>query len=89
MYLFSSFVTLPPRQLKDYYQLIKDPRSLSGVKKKIAGVVGRANATGVSLYKSWTALEEDMAMIWINARTYNEDGSPIYNLSLKLEVCAQ
>ena len=87
MQIFQPFVNLPSRSLKDYYQLIKQPTSLSGVQKKVRGVVGRNPPTGVSEYKSWSAFEDDVTLIWKNARIYNEDGSDIYNVSLDLEVC--
>ncbi|PSN63400.1 Bromodomain-domain-containing protein [Corynespora cassiicola Philippines] len=83
--IFQPFVNLPSRSLKDYYQLIKQPTSLSGVQKKVRGVVGRNPPTGVSEYKSWSAFEDDVTLIWKNARIYNEDGSDIYNVSLDLE----
>lgn len=73
--------------MKDYYQLIKDPMSLSAIQKKVRGVVGREAPTGVTLFKSWDALENAMSLIWKNARIYNEDGSAIYELSIELEVC--
>jgi hypothetical protein len=63
--------------------------SLTAVKKKIQGVVGREQPTGHTLYKSWDALESAMTLIWLNARDYNEDGSDIYNVSMELEVRAQ
>jgi hypothetical protein len=84
--IFAPFVNLPSRSIKDYYQLIKDPMSLTSVKKKVQGVVGREQPTGHTLFKSWDALEEAMSLIWKNARDYNEDGSDIYNVSLELEV---
>ncbi|CAO2656912.1 Nn.00g057150.m01.CDS01 [Neocucurbitaria sp. VM-36] len=83
--IFVPFQNLPSRSLKDYYQLIKDPMSLSAVHKKVRGVVGREAPTGNTLLKSWDAFENAMSLIWTNARIYNEDGSDIYNLSLELE----
>ncbi|KAJ4372363.1 hypothetical protein N0V83_004137 [Neocucurbitaria cava] len=83
--IFLPFQNLPSRSLKDYYQLIKDPMSLTGVQKKVRGVVGRDAPTGHTLFKSWDAFENAMSLIWTNARIYNEDGSDIYNLSLELE----
>ncbi|KAL7771152.1 hypothetical protein CFE70_001094 [Pyrenophora teres f. teres 0-1] len=71
--------------LKDYYQLIKDPMSLAAIQKKVRGVVGRDPATGHTLFKTWDAFETSFSLIWSNARIYNEDGSDIYNLSLELE----
>jgi hypothetical protein len=84
--IFVPFLNLPPRGLKDYYQLIKDPMSLAAIQKKVRGVVGRDAPTGHTLFKSWDAFENHFSLIWTNARIYNEDGSDIYNLSLELEV---
>ncbi|KAF2442048.1 Bromodomain-containing protein [Karstenula rhodostoma CBS 690.94] len=83
--IFQPFVNLPSRSIKDYYQIIKDPVSLSGVLKKVRGVIGRNAPTGITELKSWDAFEQMMGMIWKNARDYNEDGSDLYNLSLELE----
>jgi hypothetical protein len=83
---FTPFINLPSRQLTDYYQLIKNPRSLKAVQKSINGQRGRDAATGQTLFKSWDALAEDMSLIWQNARLYNEDGSEIYELAGELEV---
>ncbi|ORY00242.1 Bromodomain-containing protein [Clohesyomyces aquaticus] len=83
--IFLPFLNLPSRSLKDYYQLIRHPMSLSAVHKKVRGVVGRNPPTGKTDLKSWDAFEEDVSLIWKNAREYNEDGSDIYNLSIELE----
>ncbi|KAL6712093.1 hypothetical protein ACN47E_003136 [Coniothyrium glycines] len=83
--IFLPFLNLPPRSLKDYYALIREPMSLSAVQKKVRGVVGREAPTGQTLYKSWDAFEKSFSMIWSNARIYNEDGSDIYTLSQELE----
>lgn len=85
--IFQPFINLPTRALKDYYQVIKDPMSLSAIKKKVQGVVGRDAPTGHTLFKSWDAFENAMSLVWKNARIYNEDGSELHNLSLELEVC--
>ena len=61
--------------------------SLSAIKKKVQGVVGREAPTGHTLFKSWDAFENAMSLVWKNARIYNEDGSELYNLSVELEVC--
>lgn len=63
--------------------------SLTAIKKKVQGVVGRDAPTGHTLFKSWDAFENAMSLVWKNARIYNEDGSELYNLSLELEVCIQ
>lgn len=83
--IFQPFIQLPSRALKDYYQLIKDPVSLSAVQKKVRGVIGRNAPTGFTELKSWDAFEQMTSLIWTNARIYNEDGSDLYNLSLELE----
>ncbi|KAF2650142.1 Bromodomain-containing protein [Lophiostoma macrostomum CBS 122681] len=83
--IFQPFVNLPSRSLKDYYQLIKHPMSLSAVQKKVRGVVGREPPTGMTTLKSWQAFEDEMSLIWANARDYNEDGSDLYNLAGELE----
>jgi hypothetical protein len=85
--IFFPFVNLPNRALKDYYQLIKHPMSLTKVQKMVRGVRGREPPTGETDLKSWAAFEEEVSLIWRNARDYNEDGSELYNLSLKFEVC--
>ncbi|KAF1360527.1 Bromodomain-containing protein [Lizonia empirigonia] len=84
--IFQPFMNLPARSLKDYYQLIKDPMSLTAIKKKVQGVIGRDAPTGHTLFNSWDAFENAMSLVWKNARIYNEDGSELYNLSLELEA---
>jgi len=61
--------------------------SLSGVKKRTVGRHGREAPTGITDFKSWDAFEQEVSFIWKNARTYNEDGSDMYNLAGELEVC--
>ncbi|KAF2806063.1 Bromodomain-containing protein [Mytilinidion resinicola] len=83
--IFQPFINLPNRSLKDYYQTIKTPMSLMGVKKKVQGVRGREPATGFTDLKSWKAFEDEMSLIWRNAKAYNEDGSDIFNLAVEFE----
>ncbi|KAL2353132.1 Bromodomain-containing protein [Cryomyces antarcticus] len=83
--IFVPFVNLPSRSLLDYYRLIKKPVSLSSVRKRVRGQDGRNQPTGVSHFKSWDAMEEEISFIWRNAREYNEDGSDIFNLAGELE----
>ena len=82
------FINLPPRDLRDYYQVIKNPVSLKGVQKRIRGVKGREKPTGVTLFKNWQSLEDEVEVIWSNARLYNEDGSAISELAGELKVRA-
>jgi hypothetical protein len=81
------FLNLPARKLTDYYHLIKSPESLKRIDKKVRGIQGRDDPTGITMFKSWSAFEEHVSLIWRNAREYNEDGSEISILADKLEVC--
>ena len=80
-----NFLQLPSRSLKDYYHTIKTPESLHGLKKKAVGKQGHAEPTGISLMKSWADFENQVSLIWRNARQYNEDGSEISVLAGQLE----
>lgn len=82
------FMTLPPKKLKDYYALIKHPVSLRSIWKKVRGVHGRNGTSGVSDFGGWDALEEEMSLLWRNAREYNEDESDIVRLAGVIEVCS-
>jgi len=66
--------------------LIKKPTSLNTVTKKTRGHQQRGAATGISDFKTWDAFEEEVAYIWNNARTYNEDGSDMFILASQFEV---
>ncbi|PQE22754.1 bromodomain containing protein [Rutstroemia sp. NJR-2017a BVV2] len=81
---FEPFVSLPPRSLKDYYQVIPNPHCLKDLHKRVKGIHGKAS-TGVSDFKTWAAFEEDASLIWKNAFHYNEDGSEIFVLAKELE----
>jgi Bromodomain len=61
---------------------------LRSIQKKVRGQKGREKASGHSLFTSWHDLEDDMTLIWNNARQYNEEGSEIYAAAGELEVCA-
>ncbi|KAL8803408.1 MAG: hypothetical protein Q9182_003206 [Xanthomendoza sp. 2 TL-2023] len=79
------FITLPSRELRDYYRVIKRPVSLKSVQKAVQGVRGREKPTGVSSFKSWATFEEEASCIWKNAYHYNEDGSDISEAARSLE----
>lgn len=83
--IFQPFVNLPSRTLTDYYQVIKKPVSLTALKKRTKGQHGREKPTGISDFKNWDAFEEEVSYIWANARTYNEDGSDMFNLAGEFE----
>jgi hypothetical protein len=79
-------VTLPPKTLTDYYKVIETPVSLRAVQKRVRGQHGRGTSTGLTDFATWEAFEKHVSWIWVNARTYNEDGSEMYNLSHEFEV---
>ncbi|KAJ9151803.1 Protein polybromo-1 [Pleurostoma richardsiae] len=81
---FEPFIFLPPRSLRDYYQLIQEPMSLRNLQKLVKGIHGRAVAKG-SDFKSWSALEEKASLLWENAFYYNEEGSEISELARELK----
>ncbi|KAJ0303451.1 hypothetical protein COL5a_011351 [Colletotrichum fioriniae] len=82
---FEPFINLPPRALKDYYRVVKDPMSLRKLQKITKGVRGRNEATGTTDLKSWAAFEETASLLWDNAKYYNEEGSEIYELARELQ----
>ncbi|PHH67317.1 hypothetical protein CDD81_80 [Ophiocordyceps australis] len=82
---FEPFQNLPPRSLKDYYKVIDDPMSLKKLQKMVKGIHGRNGATGVSVFKSWSAMAEKAKLLWTNAMYYNEEGSEIFELALELQ----
>lgn len=77
---------LPPRTLKDYYEVIAEPLSLKAFQKQVRGQHGREKATYVSDFKNWAAFEDQASLIWKNAYHYNEDGSEIFVMAQELEV---
>ncbi|KAI9806914.1 MAG: hypothetical protein M1833_002572 [Piccolia ochrophora] len=79
------FLNLPSRSLRDYYSLIKRPVSLKQIQKRVRGVQGRNDPTGVTIYRTWKQFEDEFRMIWKNAREYNEDDSDISALAGQLE----
>jgi len=83
--VFGPFIPFPPRSNVEYYKIIKNPVSLKSVQKFVRGIRGRDKPTGATFFKSWAAFEEEVSKIWGNARVYNEDGSPIFELAGKLE----
>ncbi|KAI9680075.1 MAG: hypothetical protein M1817_005091 [Caeruleum heppii] len=80
------FLNLPSRAMRDYYRIIKHPISLKQIEKKVKGVHGRNDPTGITDFQSWKAFEDQVSFIWRNAREYNEDGSDISTLADKYEA---
>jgi len=71
------FMELPDkREYRDYYAIIKRPISLEMIRKRIDG----------NVYTSLQGFKEDFRTIWENARTYNEEGSIVYEDANVLEV---
>ncbi|KAF2719927.1 Bromodomain-containing protein [Polychaeton citri CBS 116435] len=83
--IYTPFETLPSRQLEDYYAVIKNPVSLRSVLKRAKGQHGRNPVTGISDFKTWDAFESEIGLIWRNAKTYNEDGSEMFELATRFE----
>ncbi|KAK6068860.1 bromodomain containing protein [Seiridium cupressi] len=83
---FEAFTFLPPRSLKDYYEIIAEPLSLKALHKQVRGQHGRNDATGVSDFKTWSQFEDQASLLWKNAYHYNEDGSEISELARELET---
>ncbi|KAI1193245.1 Bromodomain-containing protein [Nemania serpens] len=86
---FEPFVYLPPRTLRDYYEVIAEPLSLKKLQKQVRGQHGRLEATYVSDFKGWSAFEDQASLIWKNAYHYNEDGSDIFAMAQELEETFQ
>ncbi|KAI0431554.1 Bromodomain-containing protein [Xylaria sp. FL1042] len=82
---FEPFIYLPPRTLRDYYEVIAEPLSLKALQKQVRGQHGRLEATYVSDFKGWAAFEDQASLIWKNAYHYNEDGSEIFTMAQELE----
>jgi hypothetical protein len=59
---------------------------LRSVQKLVRGVRGREKPTGISVFKNWQAFEDEMNLIWDNARLYNEDGSEISEVAGQLQA---
>ncbi|KAI9744397.1 MAG: hypothetical protein M1818_001926 [Claussenomyces sp. TS43310] len=83
---FEPFVSLPPRTLRDYYQVIQHPVSLKGLLKRVRGVHARNEMTGASDFRNWKSLVDEVECIWLNAWHYNEDSSEISQLARELQV---
>nr|CAG8539454.1 2523_t:CDS:10 [Entrophospora candida] len=70
------FLTLP--KIKDYplyFQIIKNPIAMDTIKKRIKGVY----------YKTIKQCKEDWYLMFNNAKTFNEEGSQIYNDANKMQ----
>ncbi|EXJ80412.1 hypothetical protein A1O1_08557 [Capronia coronata CBS 617.96] len=70
------FLELPPKKLyPDYYNFIQEPIAMDIIEKRINSYQ----------YTSLNDLSRDIALLAKNAKTYNEDGSMIYNDAIAIE----
>jgi ATP-dependent helicase STH1/SNF2 len=75
--LIGPFLELPPKkEYPDYYLVIPEPIAMSTIEKRINSYH----------YNSLKDLCTDIALLARNARTYNEDGSMLYQDAILLEV---
>ncbi|GMS95686.1 hypothetical protein PENTCL1PPCAC_17861 [Pristionchus entomophagus] len=75
--LCEAFIQLPPRrELPHYYQTISNPMDFAKIKKKI----------GSGRYSSISEMGEDVQLLCSNAKTYNIEGSDIYDNAILIET---
>jgi len=68
------FMKLPSkRDYADYYAIIKNPISLKQIKSNL------------KKYKNNTAFKADFQLLFKNAKSYNQEGSAVYNDAVTLE----
>ena len=77
--IIDPFVKLVPRaQYPDYYIIITNPMSMDNIKKKI----------NKEEYQRLKEFKDDVRLLCNNARTYNEDGSMLFQDANDIEVCS-
>jgi len=70
------FMTLPSRKLyPDYYQIIKQPTSINQIKKNVKQ----------EKFESYESFMDSLQLMCTNAKTYNEEGSWVYEDSTTVE----
>lgn len=75
--IIGPFLELPSKKLyADYYTFIQEPIAVDVIEKRINS----------HQYTSLKDLQNDIALLAKNAKTYNEDGSMIYNDAVTIEV---
>jgi ATP-dependent helicase STH1/SNF2 len=75
--IIGPFIERPPKDdYPDYYQFIKDPICVNDIMKKI-------NSKG---YQNLRQFRHDVGLLCNNCRTYNEDGSILYQDANMIEV---
>lgn len=76
--IIDPFIKLVPKaQYPDYYIIIKNPMSMDMIKKKI----------NKEEYHNLKEFLDDVRLLCTNARTYNEDGSLLFQDANDIEVC--
>ncbi|EJT98987.1 hypothetical protein DACRYDRAFT_110317 [Dacryopinax primogenitus] len=77
--LSAQFTELPDKnEYPEYYRVIPEPRSLSGIKASDSLDKGRYNSTD----EVWS----DLKLVFLNAMHYNEEGSSIWRNAKTLET---
>ena len=77
--IIDPFIKLVPKaQYADYYIIITNPISMDIIKKKI----------NREEYQTLKEFRDDVLLLCNNARTYNEDGSLLFQDANDIEVCA-
>lgn len=75
--IIGPFLELPAKKLyPDYYSFIQQPIAMDMIDKRI----------DQHSYSSLKELSDDIALLAKNAKTYNEDGSILYNDAIVIEV---
>ncbi len=75
--IIGPFLELPTKKIyPDYYNFIADPIAMDMIEKRVA----------THAYSSLKDLSTDVALLAKNAKTYNEDGSMLYNDAIAIEV---
>jgi len=78
--IIGPFVKLPPkRDFADYYLVIQSPIAMNMIEKKIKK----------QEYSSLNDLRADIRLLCKNAKTYNEDGSVIFNDAVAIEAACE
>lgn len=78
--IIDPFIKLVPRaQYPDYYIIITSPVAMDTIKKKI----------NKEEYQSLKEFRDDIRLLCNNARTYNEDGSLLFQDANDIEVCSR
>lgn len=71
-----AFMTLPSKKMyPDYYQVIKKPVSINQIKKEIRN----------EHFDSFDSLVDSLRLMCENAKTYNEEGSMVYQDAVAIE----